>query len=142
MMPFPSFVRSKEPWVALPSPVRRWRRAVGHHARPLPSSHHTRGHHSRAHLAHHLRRRTMMAAMARYQDRKRDQHQRGDQPSTPPSIFALRRVFKVLDAPFEAPDRVVIWVGGWKRFFRHAVLTPWGKMMRTNRSPRKTCETG
>src|SRR5579872_2914321 len=139
MMPFPSFLRSKEPRVALSSPVRR-RRAIGHHARPLPSfhhswSHHSGTHHSRSHLAHlRRRRRTMMAVMAGDKNRQRDQHQRGDQTAAPPSIFAARRVFEVLEAPFEAPDSVVIWVGGWKRFFRHAVLTPWKNDARESRS--------
>jgi hypothetical protein len=49
-----------------------------------------------------------MAMMRGKQNRQRYQHQRGNQPTAPPSIFGLRGQLEGLETPFEPPDRVVI----------------------------------
>jgi hypothetical protein len=50
----------------------------------------------------------MVAMMAGDQNRKRDQDERGNQASSPPFVFLLRRVFEAFDAPLEPPYRVVV----------------------------------
>jgi len=50
----------------------------------------------------------MMPMMARDQNRKRHEDERGNQAASPPFIFLLRRVFEAFDAPLEPPYRVFI----------------------------------
>jgi hypothetical protein len=48
-----------------------------------------------------------MAMMCGNQNRKRKQHQRGNQPAPPPSILGLRRQLEGLEAPLKPTNRLV-----------------------------------
>ncbi len=63
-----------------------------------------------------------MPMMAGDQNRQRDQDECGNQTTSPPFVFVLRRSLEAFDASFESAQRLVIRIRGILGFFRHYFL--------------------